>query len=218
VATRNWTDDDYVASWTRGDGIRELLELPWRMAAALAGLESAPRHVVDVGSGPGGLLAIFLDTYPDARGTWVDVSPAMADQARERLGRFGGRVEFVITDATRLAEAHISADADVVANSRVAHHFSVPGLAEFYRACGDLLVPGGWLMTLDHIRPDQTWNGRYRRMLPLFAGPNAGRPTHEHNYAFPTVSQHLDTMTAAGLSEAELVWKAFYTCLFASRK
>lgn len=213
-----WQDDGYATQWASSDGVRGLLQLPWRMAAELTGLDGGPRRIVDVGSGPGDFLAVFLDTYPEAEGTWVDMSQGMMAQARDRLSRFGDRVRFVLADANHLAAADLGEGADVITNSRVAHHFNAAELARFYGDCAGLLSTGGWLVTLDHILPDGAWDARYRRLMPLFAGPGAGRPTHEHKWPFPAVGQHLDTMTAAGLAEAELVWKGFYTCLFMARK
>jgi malonyl-CoA O-methyltransferase len=55
-----------------------------RLAALLAG-EEAPRRVLDVGTGTGALLERIAGMYPDAAVTGLDLAPAMAQAARERL-------------------------------------------------------------------------------------------------------------------------------------
>ncbi|MCU1666301.1 MAG: hypothetical protein JWR58_6366, partial [Pseudonocardia sp.] len=79
-------------------------------------------------------------------------------------------------------------------------------------------APGGWLVTLDHIRPTDEWDSRFRTVLPAFAGSNAGKPTHPHYFPFPTVDDHLAALTAAGFDEVEMPWRAFYTCLFVGHR
>ena len=73
-------------------------------------------------------------------------------------------------------------------------------------------------MTLDHILPPGDWDRRYREVLPIFAGPNAGKPTHPHYFPFPTMTDHLSAMADAGLTDCDLAWRTFYTCLFLGRR
>lgn len=213
-----WVDDSYVASWAADDGLAGLLELPWRMASLLVGLDRQPELIIDVGSGPGTFLARLLALYPAARGVWVDASPAMLERARETLAPFAERVGYVIGDMTELGGLGLPGGADVITNSRVAHHLSAIELGAFYRAGRQLLAPGGWLVTLDHIRPEPSWDERLRGVLPAFAGPNAGKPTHPHVHPYPTVDDHVCGMTRAGLADIDVPWRAFYTCLVLGRR
>jgi SAM-dependent methyltransferase len=214
----SWSSAEYAASWHNADGLAALLELPWAMATALVGYEREPRLVVDVGSGPGTFLATVLRAYPDARGVWIDASPGMREQAEEHLAPFADRVDYVVDDAARLAGIEAARGADVVLNSRVAHHFDGAGLVAFYAAAAEVLQPHGWLVTLDHILPPGDWDRRYREVLPLFAGPKAGKPTHPHYYPFPTMTDHLAAMAHAGLADCDVAWRTFYTCLFLGRR
>lgn len=215
---QSWSSVEYAAAWQRADGLSALLELPWAIATTLVGQGRAPRLVVDVGSGPGAFLATVLAAYPDARGVWIDASPGMREQAEERLGAFAGRVDYVVADAARLTDIDAAHGADVVLNSRVAHHFDGQGLIDFYAAAAAVLEPDGWLVTLDHVLPPGDWDRRYRDVLPVFAGPNAGKPTHPHYFPFPSVEAHLSAMTDVGLVDNDLAWRMFYTCLFLGRR
>lgn len=74
-------------------------------------------RVLDLGCGTGALTQLALDALPFARITGVDLSPAMVDTARERLG---GRVRLFEADAEHLPFSEGSFDA-VLAND-VFHH------------------------------------------------------------------------------------------------
>lgn len=109
-AAARWQDQDFARGWARGDAMRDLLDFPRRMAAAVVALGTAsPTQVVDIASGPGDFLAVFLEQFPAAHGTWTDASPAMLELARERLASFGDRVDFRLADMTDLASAAAAA-------------------------------------------------------------------------------------------------------------
>jgi SAM-dependent methyltransferase len=213
----SWAAPGYADKWQRADGLSTLLQLPWAMATVLVGQFALPRLVVDVGSGPGTFLGSVLAAYPRARGIWIDAASAMREQAQRTLAPYADRVEYVVADAADLAGIDAARGADVVLNSRVAHHFDAEGLRRFYRHAAQLLVPGGWCVTLDHILPPGEWDARYRAVLPLFAGPNAGNPTHPHFVPFPSMTDHLVALAEAGFTDCDLAWRAFYTCLFVGR-
>jgi len=212
-----WRQADFARSWAQGDVFSDMLDFPRQMAAAIiAGDNPEPACVVDVGSGPGAFLSVFLGRFPSARGIWTDASEAMLDLAQERLAPFGDRVEYRIADMTDLRGGALPADADVITTSRAAHHLDRAGLAGFYAQAASLLRPGGWLVNLDHIGPADVWDKRLRAARTQFATSPEG-PKHHHNYPLTSVSDHLDAYAAAGISDVEVVWRAFYTCLFMGR-
>jgi SAM-dependent methyltransferase len=229
-----WRDTDFARGWAQGDSFRDLLDFPRRMAAAIvAGDNPAPATVVDVGAGPGAVLEAFLTQFPRARGIWTDVSAAMLDLAKEKLAPFGDRVEYRIADLTDLAStdlgsAGLPGQVDVITTSRAAHHLDSGGLVSFYRSAAARLAPGGWLVNLDHIGPasqagppaaagpDDVWDQRLRAARKRFGVAPDG-PKHHHNYPLTSVQDHLDAFAAAGITDVEVPWRAFYTCLFMGR-
>lgn len=222
AAAEVWSDPAFAEAWLRADpaGPADLLALPRRIAAALIGHDLAtPKLIVDVASGAGAFLSVLLDAFPEARGVWTDASPAMLEQARERLGRFGERVEFLLADMAELRAAGVPGDADVLCTSRASHHLDRTELHGFYQEAAGLLRPGGWLVNLDHVGPDEdVWDRRYRAVRTRFTGPASARTAHHHRYPLPSVADHLDGYRAAGLTDADVAWKAFYSCLFVGRK
>ena len=229
-AAEIWRDDDFARSWAAGDSIHELLNFPRRMAAAIVAEDiAAPATIVDIGAGPGAFLEVFLERFPDAKGVWSDVSMSMLDMAKERLAPFGDRVEYVLADMTALEGTGLPDQADVITTSRAAHHFDKAGLAAFYTAAARRLKPGGWLVNLDHVGPasqagppgvagfDEVWDQRLRSARKAFGVASNG-PKHHHNYPLTSVQDHLDAFGAAGITDVEVTWRAFITCLFTGRK
>lgn len=218
-AAAAWKDPGFARAWTAADSLDEILRFPRMIAAAVVAMDRpGVRLVVDVGSGPGAFLAAFLDEFPGARGVWWDASAAMRETAAERLARYGDRVDYVIGDMTDLAASGIPADADVVTTSRAAHHLDRAGLAGFYAEAAGHLAPGGWLVNLDHTGTGERWDNRLRAVRRRLTKSRGQAPAHHHDYPLTGIRDHLDAFARAGITDVELVWKAFYTCLFMGRK
>lgn len=115
-------------------------------------------RVLDLGCGTGKLTAHVLESLPCARITAVDLSPAMVDTARERLG---GRVRLFCADAERLPFAEGSFDA--VLMNDVLHHLPNAGRAAFEAwrvldhegmlVLGDVWAPGPVRLVLNAVWP-----------------------------------------------------------------
>jgi SAM-dependent methyltransferase len=216
-----WQEADFARDWAQGDAFRDVLAFPRQMAAVIvAGDQPRPGTIVDIGSGPGDFLAVMLQQFPSARGIWTDASPAMLDLARDRLAEFGDRVDYRIVDMTALSDDALPAGAGVITTSRAAHHLDRPGLSRFYAEAASLLAPGGWLINLDHIGPagpGDVWDQRLRAARQQF-GVTPGGPKHHHSYPLTSVDDHLQAFAAAGFTDVEVAWRAFFTCLFMGRK
>jgi len=215
----SWESPSYAVEWASDDVLAELLELPRRISAALV-TDSGIRvgHVVDLGSGHGPYLELFLRTFPEARGTWVDANEAMHELAQKRLAEFGHRVRYVSADVERIDEAALDR-ADVITTSRVLHHFSPESLQRVYRDVFATLTPGGFFFNLDHVGAPGEWDERYRRIRDQFTGPRRRelRP-HRHDYPLSSAEEHLDWLAAAGFETPDVAWRTFYTVLLAARR
>lgn len=215
----SWESADYVGEWLSEDVIADLLVLPRRISLALvedAGIDVT--HVVDLGSGHGPYLADFLDAFPDARGTWVDSSTPMQEEARKQLARFGERITYVLTDARELDARAIGA-ASVVCSSRTLHHLSHESLAELYRVVGAIVEPGGFVFNLDHVGAPGGLEQAYRRVRGRFTGERKKRlRPHRHDYPLALAEQHAAWMGNAGFEHADVPWRMLYTALIAARR
>jgi len=215
----SWESAEYVGEWLGEDVIADLLVLPRRISLALvedAGI--AVSHVVDLGSGHGPYLAEWLDAYPNARGTWVDVSAPMEAEAREQLARFGDRITYVRTDVEELAGAGIG-PASVVCSSRALHHLSAEALSEVYRVVGEIVEPGGFVFNLDHVGAPGDLEGAYRRIRGRFTGERKKTlKPHRHDYPLARADQHAGWMEAGGFEHADVPWRMLYTALISARR
>lgn len=215
----SWHSDDYVAEWVGDDVIADMLSLPRKISAAIVVDSKLPvQHVVDLGSGHGPYLELFLRTFPQARGTWIDYSEAMEELARESLAEFGDRVTYLVADAEKLADVQLE-PADVIVSSRALHHFSPDSLQGVYRACFERTSPGGFVFNLDHVGAPGDWEQVYRRIRDQFTGPRK-KPLkpHRHDYPLSRADEHAAWMEQAGYAHADVPWRTFYTALVAARR
>lgn len=212
----DWADDSTALGWASEDRMTGLLDLPRRLAVAIAAADlSEVGRVVDVGSGPGDFLAVALDRCPRAQGTWIDVSAGMEPLARARLGDLAGRVEFEVTTLDHLSAVVPAGSADLIITSRVTHHLDGGALAAFYRQAAVALRPGGWLANLDHVTVGEPWSGRLQQARAEFVQPNPSG--HRHDHPLPTAAQHAEALDAAGFSDVDMPWRAFWSVLFLAR-
>jgi trans-aconitate methyltransferase len=220
AAAEDWSDPSFTRAWLQEDDLGDVLARPRSLAAAVVAVElPAPRTVVDVGSGPGTFLGVFLDRFPSAHGVWSDVSALMRDEAAANLAGFGDRVTYRIGDLVDLDGTGIPSGVDVLLTSRALHHLSPTGLAAFYHDAAEHLAPGGWLVNLDHVGVTEAWQRRLRAVRPLLTGGRRERRTrHRHDGPLPSASDHLQGYAAAGLEDVEMIWRTLHTCLFVGRR
>lgn len=104
----------------------------------VARLPAPPRRILEIGCGTGLLSAELAAAYPQATLLLTDISPAMLDRARARLGE---KAEYRLMDGEH--PEGLTGGFDLIASSLAMQWFSdLPGaLARL----GRLLAPGGWL-------------------------------------------------------------------------
>lgn len=218
MTINEWRDPQFAQQWVGQDVLQDLLDLPRAMATAIVAADQpGSRLVIDIGSGPGTFLERFLSALPAARGLWSDVSSTMASLAREQLAPYAPRVDFQIVDMADLSGLPFGAD--VIISSRASHHLTVEGLREFYAGIRERLLPGGWVVNLDHTYSvSAKWEERVREARTALIPPAPGRPGHHHTSTPPTAADHLAALRAAGFTDLDMPWRAFPTCLFTARR
>jgi trans-aconitate 2-methyltransferase len=113
-------------------GIEVLDRLP------LAGGE----RVLDAGCGSGRVTEALAERLPNGRVVALDASPAMLEEARRRLARFGDRVEFVRADLGQLLP--IEGPVDAILSTATFHW--VPDHDALFRNLAAVIRPGGRLV------------------------------------------------------------------------
>lgn len=219
--SRTGWDEDAARTWLEGPTVAASMHArAWEVAATVIAAAGHPvSGVLDVASGPGGLLSRLLEEFPAARGVWLDNSEVMAAKARENLAGLGDRVEFHVADILEVDKAAAPGSVDIVSTSRATHHLSVADLGVFYQQAFRALRPGGWVVNWDNMTAGGDW-GTLLRSARKRLRPSAGTgaPGHPHPERPATVTEHLDAIRSAGFGEPATAWQELVTVLVMARK
>ena len=98
--------------------------------------------VLDAGCGTGRVTELLLERLPHGDVVALDMSPSMLREARERLARFGERVEFVQADLGK--PLPLAPPVDAVLSTATFHW--VPDHDALFENLARVLRPGGWLV------------------------------------------------------------------------
>ena len=217
---RTWSEDE-AAGWLNADSQREMLDLPRRIAASIVSQEGAVSRILDIASGPGTFLRVFLEMFPSSIGIWHDASETMKASAEGMLAKYGSRISWVTGDMNNISSQNLPTDLDVVLTSRATHHFASDELYRFYSDVANLIRPGGWIVNLDHTYLGPRWDHLFRTarkdLLPR-GKRNQGESSHEHSRSAPELSDHVAALGAAGITDIETAWQAYYTFLILAKK
>jgi trans-aconitate 2-methyltransferase len=98
--------------------------------------------VLDAGCGSGRVTERLVERLPRGRVIALDGSPSMIDAARERLARFGDRVDYVVADLGR--PLPIDEQVDAILSTATFHW--VPDHDALFANLASVTRPGGWLV------------------------------------------------------------------------
>ena len=141
---------------------RLMMDLLAETASALA---PETREILDIGCGAGNQTLNLLRVFPDADCTLLDISPAMLDRARERVGAVTGKVAWIEGDI-RTAELP-KGKFDLAVAAAVLHHLrDEDDWKRTFAKIHSLLKPGGVLLVSDlicHANPKIEANFKVRQ-------------------------------------------------------
>jgi len=100
--------------------------------------------VLDAGCGSGRVTEALVERLPHGRVVALDGSPAMIDEARRRLARFGDRVAFVVADLGRPLPLGRLAPVDAILSTATFHW--VPDHDALFVNLAAILRPSGRLV------------------------------------------------------------------------
>lgn len=207
----DWRDDEFAKQWIDRQAARET-ERRRQFVIVRAVIPRTPDQefsYLNIGAGAGHLDEVLLDHFHGAQATLVDVSLAMLEASRERLKRFGDRVEYVQADLeTPDWAAAVGGPFDVAVSTMVLHHIADAGrVREIYAEAFKLLGHGGMFLNLDFVRPARP----ALNVLASWAArdPEAGlyeRAAGVANHP-GTVTEHVGWLTEAGFAIVDVLWK-----------
>ena len=109
--------------------------------------------MLDIGAGYGVVTEEVLLAFPAARVTLADYSPAMLDQARQRLAAHADRLSFVLCDLLDPSWPQMVGGGFDLAVSAIVLHNLGPRERVFacYPPIHALLRPSGWFLNYDRF-------------------------------------------------------------------
>jgi trans-aconitate 2-methyltransferase len=99
-------------------------------------------RVIDAGCGSGRVTELLAELLPEGSVVALDGSPAMVEEARVRLARFGDRVQYIVADLGQ--PIPLTEPADAVLSTATFHW--VPDHGALFRHLAAVLRPGGRLV------------------------------------------------------------------------
>ena len=99
-------------------------------------------RVLDAGCGSGRVTEMLAERLPHGSVIALDGSAAMVETTRERLARFGDRVDYVVADLGQ--PLPVDGQVDAVLSTATFHW--VPNHDALFRNLGTVTRPGGWLV------------------------------------------------------------------------
>jgi tRNA (cmo5U34)-methyltransferase len=141
-----WTE----AAWAKRY-LHERDDIPHRMegfAVLMELLPSAPRRVLDLGTGDGYTLGLVRSVHPEAEGIGIDFSAEMLGRAHERFAVEPG-IEIVEHDLDQPLPP--LGRFDLVVSSFAIHHCVDERKRALYGEVFDVLEPAGQFLNLEHV-------------------------------------------------------------------
>lgn len=109
-------------------------------------------NVIELGAGSGILMEKILKRYPNAKCYWIDFSQDFLRIARNRLEKFGNRVEFILSSFEYPWENKIKDSIHLVASMSAIHHLESHEKKDLYKRIYALLQPNGWFFNIDEMK------------------------------------------------------------------
>jgi SAM-dependent methyltransferase len=221
-AGHHWQERERVAEYIdRMDSQEAQRAVIFDLMTKLVPFEpDADISVLDVGSGYGPVAAAVLEAFPNTHAIGLDISDAMMDRGRERMGpRFGDRFEYMVgdfADGVLPPQAIAAGPYDLVVSARAIHHLLPEGMASLYASIGASVKPGGAFFNLDTASPEnQMLNDLFRKVRraentePRVRYRTPDQQAHDQllHHRFATLQKHFDWLRAANFDTVDCFWK-----------
>jgi SAM-dependent methyltransferase len=195
-------------------------------------------NFLDLGCGDGILGAAILGEYPSARGTFVDFSEPMLEQAREGLKEYAGRLAFEnldYGDPAWVGRVQAYGPFDAIVSGYSIHHQPDIRKRELYAEIYSLLRPNGWFVNIEHVSSAAQLNidlfehhyvsARYAierqnggtRSFEQIADEYKNRPDKAANILAP-VELQCDWLREIGYEEVDCYFRVYELAVFGGRR
>lgn len=211
-----WRSREGAARWDRlaDEGPARMEQL----ALLLALLEpTRPGRVLELGVGSGRVAELVLDALPDARLTGIDGSAAMLDLARDRLARFGERVELIECAFEELDRVAIDPGFDAAVSVQALHHLDDAGKAGAFGWLGETLRPGGLFLMRDKVAVHERLLAEHDATWAWYGEPAGSESIRDPADTPSPLTAQLQWLRKAGFEPAVLHSVGHYVLVAARR-
>ncbi len=125
---------------------------------------SAWRKVLDIGCGEGGYLLRLVNTYPELRGTGIELNPEVAARARERVKSLNSSIEIICCNALELDSG--LGKFDICLLNNVIYYFDINQRYQLLTKIKGLLKEGGQVGILCALRGSDYTLRTFRTHIP----------------------------------------------------
>jgi len=170
-------------------------------------------RVIDLGGGTGALAAAVAERFSEARVEIWDTDPEMLDAARERCGRFEGRVRCIERSFTEPLPP-----CEAVAACIALHHVKdLSTKRAIYRNIREALSPGGVFLNADcAMSASPAEQARcYRGWAAFMTAQGIDAAEAERHFAawaledyYPPLASELQLLREAGFDEPDCFWRS----------
>jgi SAM-dependent methyltransferase len=189
-----------------------------QLALLVALLEPArPARVLELGIGSGRVAELVLDTLPDARLAGVDGSAAMLDLARDRLARFGERVELIECGFEELDRVAIDLGFDAAVSVQALHHLDDGAKADAFGWLGQAVRPGGLFLMRDKVAVHERVLAEHDATWAWYGQPVGSESIRDPADTPSTLTAQLQWLRDAGFEPAVLHAVGHYVLVAARR-
>jgi ubiquinone/menaquinone biosynthesis C-methylase UbiE len=118
------------------------------------------KNVLDIGCGDGILGAIVLDTFPEARGVFLDFSDDMLTAAKKNMAQISHRIDLINSDYSVkkwVDNVNSYAPYDVIVSGYSIHHQNDSRKKEIFNEIYGLLDEGGIFINVEHVLSRSKW-------------------------------------------------------------
>ena len=116
--------------------------------------QSCVESFLDLGCGNGILGKAISQQYPQAKGTFIDLSPSMLEAARNSIDNYQKNHTFILQDFGLSTWKNCLEDRqsfDVIVSGFAIHHQPDDRKQEIYQEIYNLLAPGEIFLNLEHV-------------------------------------------------------------------
>jgi SAM-dependent methyltransferase len=156
VHQHDWHSTAYVRRWINNDVTRDDERRPVlrTMLSFAPFVKNDAIRVLDIGAGYGVVTDEVLHAFPKARVTWQDYSQPMRKHAKERLAKYAGRLEYVLSDlASPSWEKAVGGPFDLVVSGIALHNLrDRKVIFRGYGAICRLLTSKGCFLDYDYFQ------------------------------------------------------------------